>query len=239
MRHVFNRPLVLSALLAILGGAATFVALADARGGGPVRPPVPVVVAVRALAVGQPLAATDLLVREFPPEAVPPDSVRAIAEVEGRFVSVPLMKGEPVLLAKLSDRAPGSSLASLIPPGRVAVSVAVSDVVSTGGFVAPGDRVDVLGVTTRETGDVADLVLRDVTVLAVANSLIGAREPAAAARTATARDNPRSLDGTVTLAVTVEEARRLVQVDELGKVRLALRPRADQPALAGEINSGR
>lgn len=232
MRHLFNRSLLLSALLAVLGGAATFVALADARQGGPASPPVPVVVAARELPVGQPLIATDLLVREMPAEAVPPESARTVAEVQGRFVSVPLMKGEPVLHAKLSDRAPGSSLASLIPPGRVAVSVAVSDVVSTGGFVAPGDRVDVLGVTSRETGDAAELVLRDITVLAVANSLIGAREASStAARPANARENPRSLDGTVTLAVTVEEARRLVQVDELGKVWLALRPR-----VASEVN---
>ena len=45
--------------------------------------------------------------------------------------------------------------------------------------------------------------------------------------------NPTTLDTTVTLAVTLEEARRLVQVEEVGRelgfagVRLALRHRAD------------
>jgi pilus assembly protein CpaB len=237
MRHIFNRPMILSALLALLGGAATFVALMDARrGSGPGLPPVSVVVALRPLAVGQQVTATDLALREVPGEGVSPETARAISEVEGHFVSLPLVKGETVLRAKLSDRPPGSNLASLIPAGRVAVSVAVSDVVSTGGFVAPGDRVDVLGVTSREAGDAAELVLRDITVLAVAGSLIGAREaPAPASRTPSARENPRSLDGTVTLAVTVEEARRLVQVDEIGKVRLALRPRDG----VGDVNGQR
>ena len=157
-----------------------------------------------------------------------------IDEVEGRYALMPLLKGEVLVRQKLSDQAPGSNLASLIPTGRVAVSVAVSDVVSTGGFIAPGDHVDVLGVISREAGDTADVVLRDIAVLAVANVVIGARDTPSAtggSRTPT-RDNPRSLDGTVTLAVTVDEARRLVQVDEIGKVRLALRPRSSDAAVS-------
>lgn len=232
MRHIFNRPLILSALLALLGGRAAFVALTDARrAAAPGDAPVPVVAAARAIAVGQQITAADLVIREVPPDAVSPDGARTIAEVEGRYASLPLIKGELVLRPKLNERPPGSNLASLIPPGRVAVSVAVSDVVSTGGFIAPGDRVNVLGVTSREAGDAAEVVLRDVVVLAVANTVLGAREAPAATK-ATARDNPRSLDGTVTLAVTVEEARRLVQVDETGKVRLALLPREAIPATA-------
>ncbi len=227
MRHMFNRPLILSALLALLGGAATFVALTDARrGSAPAGATASVVVAARTLPVGQRIASGDLEVRQVPASAVAPDAARSLLEADGRYATFPMVKGETLLRAKLADQPPGSNLATLIPADRVAVSVAVSDVVSTGGFIAPGDRVDVLGVVSREAGDSAEVVLRDVTVLAVANKVIGAADPPPPAK-ASARDNPRSLDGTVTLAVTVGEAARLVQVDEIGKLRLVLRPRVD------------
>jgi pilus assembly protein CpaB len=106
----------------------------------------------------------------------------------------------------------------------VAVSVAVNDVIRTGGFIAPGDRVDVLGVVSQEATGSAELILRDIAVLAVSNAVVGD----AAGEARTGADNPRSLDTTVTLAVTPDEARRLVQVDEVGKLRLALRPRTSE-----------
>ncbi|MFA7250270.1 MAG: RcpC/CpaB family pilus assembly protein, partial [Dehalococcoidia bacterium] len=95
----------------------------------------------------------------------------------------------------------------------------------TGGFITPGDRVDVLGVVTKEATGVAELVLRDIPVLAVSSVAVGDE---ADSDSKAGAENPRSLDTTVTLAVTVEEARRLVQVDELGKLRLALRPRVTE-----------
>ena len=231
MHRLANRPLVLSLLLALLGAAAAYLALSSAsssepRGGEAVS----VVVATRPLAVGQRIGVADVALRQVPASAAPADAARAIADAEGRYATLPVLKDETLLRAKLSDRAPGSNLASLIPAGRVAVSVAVSDVVSTGGFIAPGDRVDVLGVITREAGDAAQVVLQDVVVLAVANIVIGSGEPSAS-RTTASRDNPRSLTATVTLAVTTAEAQRLVQVDEIGKLRLALRARPDQTAV--------
>src|SRR5205823_328364 len=125
-----------------------------------------------------------------------------------------------------------------IPDGRIAISVGVSDVISTGGFIAPGDRVDVLGVVTKEPSDAAQVVLKDIQVLAVSNTLAGADQPTDTTTTTKARTtaNPRGLNTTITLAVTLDEAQRLVQVDELGKLRLALRPR-HEPTTAAQSRS--
>lgn len=233
MKRMVNRPLLLSALLALLGGGAAFLALRDAGGSRPATgQPVTVVVAARPLAVGQRVEAADVVLKELPAAATSADAARTLAEVDGRYAALPLARGETVLRAKLSERPPGSNLASLIPAGRVAVSVAVSDVVSTGGFIAPGDRVDVLGVTTRDAAAYAEVVLQDIPVLAVASTLIGSGDTGGTTVRSNTRDNPRSLDATVTLAVTVDEARRLVQVDEIGTLRLALRARGDGSALS-------
>lgn len=227
MKRTLNRSLLLSLLLAVLGGGAAYVALAHGRAGGDVAETVSVVQAARAVSVGQRITPADVELREVPAAAVPSDAAHSPDEVVGRYATLAMLKGETVLKQKTTDRTPGSNLAALIPPGRVAVSVAVSDVVSTGRFIAPGDRVDVLGVVSRDAGERAEVVLTDVTVLAVASNLIGsdAPPPQQGAQRTSGRDNPRSLDATVTLAVSVAEATRLVQVDEIGKLRLALRPR--------------
>ncbi|GMU39273.1 MAG: hypothetical protein AMXMBFR23_01390 [Chloroflexota bacterium] len=223
MRRIFNGSMLLALVLALLGGGAAYVALsggaAEASGDR-----VTILVVDRELAVGTRLAAGD--VRETSVDAAYPlleGTATRLDQVEGRYALLPMLPGEPLLTAKVGAEPPGSSLAALIPPGRIAVSVAVNDVIRTGGFIAPGDRVDVYGVVTKEATDIAEVVLRDIPVLAVSRVAVGDE---ATSQRATAADNPRSLDTTVTLAVTEQEARRLVQVDELGKLRLALRPRA-------------
>lgn len=223
MRRIFNGSMFLALVLALLGGGATYVALsggaAEASGDR-----VTILVVDRDLAVGARLSAAD--VREASVDASYPlldGTATRLDQIVGRYALLPMLPGEPLLTAKLGLEPPGSSLAVLIPPGRIAVSVAVNDVIRTGGFVAPGDRVDVYGVVTKEATDIAEVVLRNIPVLAVSRVAVGEE---ATTQRSTAADNPRSLDTTVTLAVTEQEARRLVQVDELGKLRLALRPRA-------------
>ena len=226
MKRILNGSLLVSVLLAALGGGAAYLALSSGGRAGATSESVTVVHAARPVVVGQRLTSADLELRKVSAATASPEAARALDDVIGRYATLPMLKGEAVLQQRISDRTPGSNLAALIPAGSVAVSVAVSDVVSTGRFIAPGDRVDVLGVITKDAADRAELVLRDVVVLAVAGDLIGAETPAQpqAARTSV-RDNPRSLDATVTLAVTLDEARRLVQVDEIGKLRLVLRAR--------------
>lgn len=225
MRRFLNGSMLAAVLLAVLGGGAAYVALAggSAEASGD---RVTVLVLERDVAVGARLVASDL--REARVDAGSPLRTGTISSTEaaiGQYALFPMVAGEPLMAAKVSSQPAGGGLAVLIPPGRVAVSVAVNDVIRTGGFITPGDRVDVLGVVTKEATGVAELVLRDIPVLAVSSVAVGDE---ADSDSKAGAENPRSLDTTVTLAVTVEEARRLVQVDELGKLRLALRPRVTE-----------
>jgi pilus assembly protein CpaB len=220
MRRMMNGSVLLALVLALAGGGAAYVALAGSQVEASADRET-VVVAARDIAVGTRITAADLREeRVAAGQTVFASAAASPGQVTGQYALLPMVAGEPVLLQKVATDPPGSGLAGLIPPGRIAISVAVNDVIRTGGFIAPGDRVDVFGVVTREATDIADIVIRDVPVLAVSSSLVG--DDRVEARS---NDNPRSLYTTVTLAVTVEEARRLVQVDELGSLRLALRPR--------------
>ena len=222
MKRMLNGSVALALLLAILGGGATYVALIGERveAGGE---QTTILVVTRDIAIGTRITGDDVREVRVSTNAPLYDlAAKQVGDATGRYALLPMVEGEFVLNAKLGGQPPGSGLAVLIPPGRIAISVAVNDVIRTGGFIAPGDRVDVFGVVSKEATGIADIVLQDIPVLAVSSVIVG--EDNADRRAAT--DNPRSLDTTVTLAVTVEEARRLVQVDELGKLRLALRPRS-------------
>ena len=224
-----RRSMLFSVLFALIGGAATFFALVG-NGDGGSKATEQALVPTRSMEIGQALQPSEFVVEKFAKGALPVDALRNTQDVQGKYANAPLVKSQPVRRSYLTDTPPGSVLAAVIPEGRVAISVAVSDVISTGGFIAPGDRVDVLGVVTKEARDDAQIVLNDILVLAVSGTITGAAtRPAgdAPADTAASRSNPTGLDTTITLAVTLQEAQRLVQVDEVGKLRLALRHRGD------------
>lgn len=219
------KSLLLSLVLALLGGVVAYAGLARAV---PPREMVSVVVAARAVPAGHHLVAADLDTREVDARSAAADAIHDVEEVTGRYTTAPLSAGDAVTGTRVSDRAPGSTLAAQVPKGCVAVSVAVSDEISGGGLIAPGDRVDVLGVVSKEATETAELVLRDVTLLAVASDIIGSDAAAGGASTQrSSRVNPTSLSATVTLAMNVAEAQRLVQVDEIGTLRLVLRSASD------------
>ena len=217
-----NRSVLFALLFALLGGGATLYALAD-RSGGADADATSVLLATRAMDVGRQLTEADFTAQKVPSNTVPQDAIRDAASAAGSYAALPMVKGEVLLTSKLSSTPSGSRLATVIPDGKVAVSVAVNDVISTGGCLAPGDRVDVLGVVSKLATDSAAVVPRDIHVLAVSNRIVGADHGNGNTSKSTIRDNPRTLDTTVTL----DEAARLVQVDETGTLRLALRQRHD------------
>ncbi|MEO1252377.1 MAG: Flp pilus assembly protein CpaB [Pseudomonadota bacterium] len=74
-----------------------------------------------------------------------------------------IVAGEPVVNAKIVRAGNSGLMAAILEPGMRAVTLRVSPETSSGGFILPGDRVDLLhtgGARTR-------LVFEDVRVLAV------------------------------------------------------------------------
>ncbi|MEL0027488.1 MAG: RcpC/CpaB family pilus assembly protein, partial [Perlucidibaca sp.] len=65
-------------------------------------------------------------------------------------------------LLQLSDLQPGSEVARLLRPGERAIAIPVDEVVGGGGFVQPGDLVDVLLFLRGENGgkDSAQVVMQ-------------------------------------------------------------------------------
>ena len=133
-----------------------------------------------------------------------------------------MVKGEPVLLEKLSLQPVRTTLSTSITDGFRAVSIQVSSVTGVAGFVLPDDRVDIIMVSevnpgSRNSDSKAEVILQDVRVLAVDQTVQTESDGAISAET-------------VTLEVTPVGAARISLAADIGKLSLALRGKTSSDA---------
>jgi pilus assembly protein CpaB len=180
------------------------------------------VVAAADLALGSALKKEDMQVLSFPHGQAPVGAFAQQEELVGRGLIVSVVKGEPILPAKLASKEAGAGLPPVIPDGMRAVSVRVNEVIGVAGYVLPGTRVDVVA-TASPTNQPADTTSKVV----LANVLV---------LTAGTRIEQDQKDGkpvqvtVVTMAVTPEQSERLALASTEGKIVLALRNPLDQSA---------
>jgi len=191
---------------------------------------VPVVVAAAPLAFADQLTAEKLKIAQFPAEAVPGGAFTTVAAVVAagdRTAMRSIDANEPILAKSVSGKGGRLSASGLIGPNMRAVAVPVSDVSGVGGFLASGDRVDVM-ITRAAKSTVApfadinftDLLIGNIRVLAVGQDADEAKAKPEVVRTAT-------------LEVTPAQAGKIALAQTAGSLSLALRGIADtaQPAL--------
>ena len=111
-------------------------------------PTQPVVVASSDLNLGIELKGEHLKVLSFPAGQAPEGAFAQPQEIVGRGLIVSVVKGEPLLPAKLASKEAGSGLPPVIPEGMRAVSVRVNEVIGVAGYVLPGTHVDVIETAT-------------------------------------------------------------------------------------------
>jgi pilus assembly protein CpaB len=159
------------------------------------------------------MRAETLEVRMIPVSAVHPQAARKVDDVANRVAIAPIFAGEQVLLPKLATPGVSVGLSYVLAKDKRAMTIAVNEVVGVAGFVFPGDHVDIVG-TVRGEGDLnmTKIVLQNVEVLAIAQKV--EQKPG---------EDPR-VTTSATLAVTPDQAESLAQIDNNGRVRLALRP---------------
>ena len=204
----------------------------------------PVVVTRDLIPSGTELVATMLEVIEVQKDAAPDGAFSEVEGAVGRVTRLPLARGEPVLASKLvgADAETREGLAYSIPRGTRAVAVGFSEVLGAGGLLVPGDHVDVListniasmygpGEVLPEDEDpnhpLVFTLLQDVLVLAIGQTFTEPPSPPYPGQVPTTQrlDDPQVEDaGTITLAVTAEQAQILFLAAERGKLGFALRP---------------
>lgn len=151
----------------------------------------------------------------------------AVQSMVGAVVREPILNGEPIVARKIVRSGEGNFLSVVLTPGMRAMAFPVSVDTAAGGFILPGDRVDVLLSRDGggEKGLITSTVLRNVRVLAIDQ----AAEPAKDARTmvGAAATLEVAAGDTESVAAAQAEARKG------GALILALRAYADAGAVSG------
>lgn len=150
--------------------------------------------------------------------------------LEGAIVRDPILAGEPITTRKIVRGGEGGYLSVVLTPGKRAVAVPVSADTTAGGFILPGDRVDVLSTRDAPLPSagggrviVGETVLRNVRVLALDQ------------KTAADKDAKTMVAATATLEVSAAEAEALASAKAGGPVTLALRAYTDMGAPSGGV----
>jgi len=199
-----------------------------------------VLVAKRALPIGTIITADAVGYQLWPKEMVQDayfiDGEADMEQLLGTVVRNPITAGEPVTQGSLVSPGDRGFLAAALAPGMRAITVPVSAKTGVGGFVFPGDRVDMLLTQTVSGNDEAGLkttetILRNLRVLATDQST-------ESVKTQDGKTVVRAFR-TVTLEVTPRIAEKISVAQTIGSLSLVLRSIADnQTDLERAIASG-
>lgn len=180
----------------------------------------PVLVALHELAAGTRLERSMLEVAHWPKDALVVPAVSRLEEAEGRVITGKLLRGEPLLMARLAPSGETGGLSALLGEGRRAVTVKVNEIVGVAGFALPGNFVDVMVHTTDpQNQPVSRIVLERIHVMAVAQDT-------------GPQDNKPRVVNAVTLEVTPQEAERMDLARSVGTLSLVLRGQSDTAPVA-------
>lgn len=173
-----------------------------------------VVVAKQPLRYGVELTASMLDEVPWPSEAAPAGAFAKIGDVlKGgrRIVLAAIEAHEPVLGVKITGPGERATLSALVKPGMKAVTIRVNDVEGVGGFVLPGEYVDVVLTRSIDKGQATtEIVLQNRRVLAVDQS-------------ADERATKAAIAKSVTLEVDTVEAQKVWLASTVGNLSLLLR----------------
>ena len=187
-----------------------------------------VVVATDELRFGDTLAADKLKLVTWPKESMPEGAFTSVEEAVGegqRKVLKAVAKNEPLLDVKLSGEDGRAGLSGIIAEGMRAVTIPVDTVKGVGGFVQPGDRVDIVFSQRdqRSGQQTAKIIMEKVKVLTVDQEADNVGSPKVAK--------------TVTLETDTEGAQRLALAAEVGRLSLLLRGVGDEASVEKSVVS--
>lgn len=160
-----------------------------------------------------------LAVQEWPSETIPEDGFTNLASLipaadgTSRRAKAKIRKGELLLEGNVSEFGESVTMVQALGSNSRAVSIRVDAVTSVGGFVTPGDFVDIVLTEGRGNGLRAATILQDIRVLGVdQNTKQGSRGNGAR---------------TITVEVAPREGQILALGQKAGTLSLTLRTERD------------
>ena len=188
---------------------------------------VDVLVATTNLSLGSRVSEQSVKWKQWPAEALSPALIsndlrpQAIDELKSAIVRSPILEGEPISESKLVKAGSSGVMAALLKPGMRAVTTRISVDTAAGGFIQPGDRVDIILTQTVQSNNsggssqrqfIADTIFENVHVLAIDQTYSTGAEGGAAV-----------IGSTATFEMSQEDAELLQQSVSKGDLSLTLR----------------
>ncbi|MFN2098458.1 Flp pilus assembly protein CpaB [Altererythrobacter sp. MF3-039] len=193
-----------------------------------------VVVASQPMEFGAPLTQENIRLVDWPSRSVPPGAFNNTESVlNGTRVALrPILVGEPILAERVSGTDGRAAISANIPEDMRAMTIRVNEITGVGGFVVPGDVVDV--ILTRQmqgegatSADVVNaVILESVQVLAIDQR-------------SNEKDTSPKVVNAATVLVSPYDAQKLILAARLGSLSLTLRNIEDQTTGATTMVTGR
>ncbi|WP_417688031.1 Flp pilus assembly protein CpaB [Roseibium sp.] len=181
-----------------------------------------VLVAARDIRLGSKLTGKDLGWVQWPESALPKGAIVRASEPKaketyaGQIAKAPIYDGEPIRPQRLINTEKGF-MAAILPKGKRAIAVSVEAETTAGGFILPGDKVDlILTRSDRNSSAYSETILSNVRVLAIDATTAGEQE-----------QKNLSPKRTATLELSLEQAEIVAQSQQIGTIALALRSAQD------------
>jgi pilus assembly protein CpaB len=153
---------------------------------------------------------------DMPANALPEGTFSSIPQLlpaNGNRVALrPMAVNEPILRSKISGEGGRAAISAVLKPDMRAAAVRVSDVAGVGGFVLPGDVVDVLvtrAPPNRDGGQITDILLQKIRVIAIDQDASDSTDKPVVGKTAT-------------LEVSQVDSQKLALAQQVGQISLVL-----------------
>lgn len=216
--------LVIAVILALSGTVSAAIYLQNVKAqveeGGKL---IEVLVARKTIPAGtstEDLTDKNLIVtRKIPKKYAAEQALSSTQQFKDKALIVSLSEGEQLTQNKFQSRA-DAELSFRIPPGLVAISIPVDEIVGVSNSISPGDRISVIATFSPGAGgtDVTRIFLQNIEVLSASASSEDSRKSGLTQRSALGKK-------TVILALAPADAEKLVFAEEKGNVWLILLPR--------------
>lgn len=196
-----------------------------------------VLVAAQDMSFGSKVREESLMWKPWPAETVSPGFITsnttpdAIQNMIGHITRTTVYMGEPIIMRKFIAPGDKGVMAALLKPGMRAVTTRISVDTAAGGFIQPGDRVDIIltedipqnrlpgQTTTTQRRSVSSTIFENVKVLAIDQRYATADELGAAV-----------IGSTATFEMTQEDSEMLQETESRGALTLTLRGITDATA---------
>ncbi|MBR3653924.1 MAG: Flp pilus assembly protein CpaB [Elusimicrobia bacterium] len=198
---------------------------------------VAVVVANQRIEQGQII--TDSMIKQkiVPKQYAQPNYISEIKDfyIDGNpaYISiVPFEEGEQITSSKMSSVISGFGLANTIPDNKKAITILFNNQ-EVNGIITSGSKVDLISIIEYENKnqrleEAACVVAQNLLVLAVGNDIIGSAKK-------TEDEMTVSVNIPVTVAVSMEEAQKIVLAQEKGILKIVLRAASDDKIQQNKI----